>query len=295
MTQAHLDKSKSSGKERLIEAARSLIQHTSFDEITIDEVVKAADLSRPAFYYHFTGGKEELRNELIRHGYLNDTPTPDTRSTILSAALRVFARYGVSAATLDDIATEAGISRGALCWHYRTKDDLLRTIINECGTHVKLHQALDKLTQDIDDGMGLDDEAVLRRIAGGFYDSLTTESDLTRLPILVLYTHPEGAHLLAEKISRGRKPIVEYIKKRQSEGAFTTSIDASFIVQVMSTAFIVYALGRDLNSILPFTRFSREEMIDQLVTLLLHGIVRQDENEHQNQQEQQEQQKLQEQ
>ena len=279
MTQAHLDKSKSSGKERLIQAARTLIQQTTFDEITIDEIVKAADLSRPAFYYHFAGGKEELRNELIRHGYLNDTPVPDTRGNILAAALRVFARYGVSAATLDDIASEAGISRGALCWHYRTKDDLLKTIVNECGIHVKLHQALDALSEEIQSGVVLDDEAVLRRIVGGFYDSLTTEGDLTRLPILVLYTHPEGARLLAEKITRGRKPIVEYVKKRQREGAFVQSIDADFFVQVMGVAYIVYALGRGLNSLLPFAHFSREEMIDQLVSLLLHGIIRQDTND----------------
>ena len=284
MTQAHLDKSKSSGRERLIQAAHSLIQHTTFDEITIDEVVKAADLSRPAFYYHFAGGKEELRNELIRHGYLGDTHAPDTKANILSAALRVFARYGVSAATLDDIAAEAGISRGALCWHYRTKDDLLKTVVNECGMHVKLHQALDALAQDIQNGIALDDEAILHRVVAGFYDSLTTEGDVTRLPILVLYTHPEGARLLAEKIARGRKPIVEFVEKRQREGAFTTSIDASFFVQVMGTAYIVYALGSDLSNFLPFTRFSREEMIDQLVTLLLHGIVRRDTDEKQTQQ-----------
>jgi TetR/AcrR family transcriptional regulator len=282
MTQAHLDKSKSSGRERLIQAAHSLTQQTTFDEVTIDEIVKAADLSRPTFYYHFAGGKEELRSELVRHGYLGDTPAPDTRSNILSAALRVFARYGVSAATLDDIATEAGISRGALCWHYRTKDELLKTVVNECGMHVKLHQALDALTEEIQSGVVLDDEAVLRRIVGGFYDSLTTEGDLTRLPILVLYTHPEGARLLAEKITRGRKPIVEYVKKRQREGAFVQSIDANFFVQVMGVAYIVYALGRDLNSLLPFAQFSREDMIDQLVSLLLHGIVRRDTNEKQD-------------
>lgn len=282
MTQAHLDKSKSSGRERLIQAARSLTQQATFDEITIDEIVKVADLSRPAFYYHFTGGKEELRSELVRHGYLGDTPAPDTRSNILGAALRVFARYGVSAATLDDIAAEAGISRGALCWHYRTKDELLKSVVTECGTHLKLRQALDALSQDIQNGMTLDDETVLRRIVGGFYDSLTTEGDLTRLPILVLYTHPEGARLLAEKITRGRKPIVEYVEKRQREGAFVQSIDANFFVQVMGVAYIVYALGRDLNSLLPFAHFSREEMIDQLVSLLLHGIVRRDTNEKQD-------------
>jgi AcrR family transcriptional regulator len=274
MTQTHLEKSKSSGKERLIEAARSLSQNTAFDEITIDEIVKAADLSRPAFYYHFSGGKEELRGELIRHGYLSDAPTPDIHGTILNAALRVFARYGVSAATLDDISTEAGISRGALCWHYRTKDELLKAVVQECNTYTPLKQALDALEKDIQNGVELDDETVLSRVVSGFYDSFDSEGDLTRLPVLTLYTHPEAAKLLANKIARGRKPIIEYVQKRQREGAFVETIDAAFFVQTLATSFVMYALGRGLKNFLPVTHLSREETIQQLVSLLLYGIVR---------------------
>src|SRR5207253_1595215 len=99
MSETQLYKGKSS-RERLIRAALVLAQENSFDEITIDEIVKAAHLSRPAFYYHFAGGKEELRAELVQRGLLSDTPAQDTRQAVIEAALRVFARSGVLAATL---------------------------------------------------------------------------------------------------------------------------------------------------------------------------------------------------
>ncbi|GAC1624325.1 MAG: hypothetical protein NVS4B11_19570 [Ktedonobacteraceae bacterium] len=276
MTEVHLDKGKSSGKERLLQAARSLTQLKAFDEITIDEIVKAADLSRPAFYYHFSGGKEELRGELVRHGYLGDEPAPDIRQEIVEAALRVFGRSGVSSATLDDIANEAGISRGALCWHYRNKDDLLKAIIQHHESYLALRQVLEEIEQDLQHGVQLDDETFLRRVVGGFYDSLTTQSDLARLPILLLHTHPEAAHILGDKIIKGRKHITEYVRKRQEEGAFSKDIDAAFFVQIIAMSFFMCAAGRGLHDLLPFAHLSREEAITQLVSLLLYGIVRRD-------------------
>ncbi len=276
MTGVHLDKGKGSGKERLVQAARSLAQHKSFDEITIDEIVKVADLSRPAFYYHFSGGKEEMRGELVRHGYLGDEPVLDTRQGIVEAALRVFGRSGVSSATLDDIANEAGISRGALCWYYRSKDDLLTAIVQHHESYSALRQVLEEIEQDLQNGVQLSDETFLRRVVGGFYDSLTAQSDIARLPILLLYTHPKVAQIMAEKIVKGRKYITEYIRQRQEAGAFNKSIDAAFFVQIIAMSFFMRAAGPGLNDLLPFAHLSREEAIDQLVSLLLYGIVQRD-------------------
>src|SRR5205823_1779969 len=133
MTQNSVEKGKYTGKERLIQATEALITERPFDDITIEEIIKAAELSRPAFYYHFTGGKEELRAELVRQGLLDDIPTQDTRVAILDAAVRIFARSGVSAAPLEDIAAEAGVTRGTLLWHFHSKDDLVSAIIKHYG------------------------------------------------------------------------------------------------------------------------------------------------------------------
>jgi len=267
-------KRKSSGRVRLIQAAQLLAKERPFDEITIKDIIKIAELSRPAFYYHFAGGKEELRAELVGCGLLPETPTQDTRQVVLEAALRVFARSGVSAATLDDIAAEANVSRGALCWHFHNKEELLSGIIKHYGPHSMLRPVIEQIEQDLQNGIPLDDETIFRRIAGAFYDSFTAHSDYTRLAILLVYTHPEVAHILVNKIATGRKSVTKYIQKRQDQGYFCKNIDPGLFMQVMAMTFAMRVICQGLNDLLTFEQLSRDEVVDQLVTLLLYGIVK---------------------
>jgi len=276
MAEQHFYKGKCTGRERLIQATKILTEERPFDDITIEEIIKTAELSRPAFYYHFAGGKEELRAELVNQGFLDQAPTHDTRLAILEAAVRIFARSGVSAATLEDIATEAGVTRGALCWHFHSKDDLLSAIIQHYGSHSILRPVVDQIELDLQNGVQLDDETILRRLAGGFYDGFTSHGDFARLAILLIYTHPDAARILADRIVRGRKRIIEYIQKRQEDGHFCKNIDANLFLQVIAMLFAMRAIGRGLNDLLPFANLSREETIDQLVSLLLYGMVQRD-------------------
>ena len=53
------------------------------------------------------------------------------RDELLAAALRVFARRGYKEAGVDEIAAEAGYSKGAVYWHFSDKEDLLLTLLEE--------------------------------------------------------------------------------------------------------------------------------------------------------------------
>jgi AcrR family transcriptional regulator len=53
------------------------------------------------------------------------------RDEFLAAALRVFARRGYRSAGVDEIASEAGYSKGALYWHFSGKEDLLLALLEE--------------------------------------------------------------------------------------------------------------------------------------------------------------------
>lgn len=48
----------------------------------------------------------------------------ETREQLLDAAERVFHAKGVARATLDDIARDAGMTRGAIYWHFKNKTDI---------------------------------------------------------------------------------------------------------------------------------------------------------------------------
>ena len=52
----------------------------------------------------------------------------ETRQRILDAAETVFIDIGVSKASLERIAAEAGVTRGAIYWHFANKQELLTAI-----------------------------------------------------------------------------------------------------------------------------------------------------------------------
>jgi AcrR family transcriptional regulator len=55
----------------------------------------------------------------------------EARDELLNAALRVFARRGYREAGVDEIAAEAGYSKGALYWHFSGKEELLTALLEE--------------------------------------------------------------------------------------------------------------------------------------------------------------------
>lgn len=55
----------------------------------------------------------------------------EAREELLGAALRVFARRGYRQAGVDEIAAEAGYSKGALYWHFPGKEELLLALLDE--------------------------------------------------------------------------------------------------------------------------------------------------------------------
>lgn len=50
----------------------------------------------------------------------------ETRQEILDAAIKTFSERGVSATSLADIAKAAGVTRGAIYWHFKNKVDLFQ-------------------------------------------------------------------------------------------------------------------------------------------------------------------------
>lgn len=65
-----------------------------------------------------------------------------TRENIIDAAMAIVREQGVAKLTLDEAAKVAGVSKGGVLYHYKTKDDLIRgmvgRMIEQCDS---LHQS----------------------------------------------------------------------------------------------------------------------------------------------------------
>ena len=54
-----------------------------------------------------------------------------TRAQLIDAAATVFARRGFVAASLDEVAEEAGLTKGAVYSNFDSKEDLVRAVLEE--------------------------------------------------------------------------------------------------------------------------------------------------------------------
>jgi AcrR family transcriptional regulator len=66
------------------------------------------------------------------------SPAPrDTRERILRSALEVFEERGYRAASIDEIAARAGVTKGAIYYWFTDKDDLARDLQNQLWEELK--------------------------------------------------------------------------------------------------------------------------------------------------------------
>ncbi|VFS48923.1 Potential acrAB operon repressor [Budvicia aquatica] len=60
----------------------------------------------------------------------------ETRQHILDAAMHEFSKRGVSSTSLNDIAISAGVTRGAIYWHFKNKVDIFNAMWSQIESSI---------------------------------------------------------------------------------------------------------------------------------------------------------------
>src|SRR5919106_6020715 len=98
----------------------------------------------------------------------------ETRASVLAAARSVFARRGLRGASLEEIAEEAGVSRGAVYYNFDDKEHLFITLLRErCLARAERLRQAAASTDDTD--------VTIRHIATRFLEDAEEDAEWTRL------------------------------------------------------------------------------------------------------------------
>ncbi|GAA1007456.1 ScbR family autoregulator-binding transcription factor [Streptomyces thermogriseus] len=73
-----------------------------------------------------------------------------TRRAILTAAAKVFEERGYQAATITEILTTAGVTKGALYFHFQSKEDLAQGVLSEQDQRMVVPDRPSKVQQLVD-------------------------------------------------------------------------------------------------------------------------------------------------
>ena len=143
--------------------------------------------------------------------------TPEKRTLILDAAVRVFARRGYHGARVGEIAEEAGVAHGLLYHYFSSKEQVLHTIFRRTGRADRRFRAVEQA-----------DEPAREKLEGIAKILLRTWRNDPNLVTVMVREVARSPQLRARsrrwaKHSRSGERVIE---QGQAEGAVRDDLDA---------------------------------------------------------------------
>ncbi len=196
-----------------------------------------------------------------------------TRKAILDASLKVFSTKGYARTRLEDVAREAGVTRGAIYWHFANKAKLYGAAVSESVRGYR-----ERLT-----GILLSDLSPLVKIRCLMKEWLVTlqEDEAYRTLVEMTLTKTEFDDELRESvrdwfgfIERMQKAFADLVRKGIEAGEIRGETDP----EVAGLALISYLNGiEETWFIKDWTergvQFSPARMADDLVAFILRGMT----------------------
>nr|WP_314876523.1 TetR family transcriptional regulator [uncultured Pseudomonas sp.] len=99
----------------------------------------------------------------------------ETRAQIVAAAERAFYKRGVARTTLADIAQQAGVTRGAIYWHFSNKAELVQALLDS------VHESHDHLARASESEDELDPLGCLRTLLLQVLNDLVLDARTRRI------------------------------------------------------------------------------------------------------------------
>jgi AcrR family transcriptional regulator len=190
-----------------------------------------------------------------------------THQAILAAALTVFSAQGYSGATLDVVARAAGVTRGAVYWHFANKAQLYQALLQEYG-----NRALPILWQAAQEGGGF--LAVCQRILGRLLASLESDAELRAVMELSLFKTEQSAEL--EEAHRAQveatRALTAMIAGIMQQGIASGEVRADADPVDLARAFLAYQQGLFYLWLSDPASFSLRERASALASLFITGI-----------------------
>lgn len=251
-------------RDKVMAAAEKILKTKPYDQITFAEIAKEAGVHWTAVRRHF-GGKPQMR-EWLQAKQAEERRFADTRTRILEAGQRMFAEFGYAKASLDKVAAVAGMTKGAVYWHFSSKHDLFLAILEH-----SLQQQLRQLPAMIEQLFAASDpEAALAEWLQAQFDCLERESggSMLFLEFITSSREPDVREKLREVHSRILDGVSAILEKMQQKGAISARLDPSSI----SLTIDALLKGYVIEWLIDPDRCESKVLIQTIAKLLWKGL-----------------------
>lgn len=182
-----------------------------------------------------------------------------TKKSIFDAAIKIFSKSGYNGATMDEIALEAGVAKGTLYYHFKSKEEIFRFIINEgLGILADKVNYVEKNENPIDN---------LKNICRAQLAALYENKDFFKVLLSQLWGQEIRQLELRQQLRKYVDRIELYIKDAIKKG-YIREGNANF----MAYAFFGSLLSVAVYEVINIDHINLDEIVDNLVLYNLKGL-----------------------
>jgi AcrR family transcriptional regulator len=206
-------------------------------ELSISEIATEAGVSRQTVHRHF-GGTRGLRAALVADG-LEAAAGPDgsTRERLVDAAVRVLSRPEAGIVSIEAIAADAGLTKGAYYHNFVDRGEFLRAVAARVSP-------VDEIAAGIAATRDLPPRDGLLLIARTFYEAMRRRAPIMRNLAVNSASDPELTAAVMNEIASRGLPVMRAWVEGQTAAGRLLRVDPTLAIQALiAPVFMLIVLG----------------------------------------------------
>ncbi|MFC7322579.1 TetR/AcrR family transcriptional regulator [Halobacillus campisalis] len=213
--------------------------------------------------------KQDYLQHLINAGEEDVQLTPK-QAKILEAAIEIFAEKGYAATSTSEIAKKAGVAEGTIFRHYKTKKELLISIVTPGIIKLTVPFFADQFVSEVFKERSESYEQLLRKIIRNRFEFVQKNVPLLKIIIQEMAFHEELKQSFQSIFIKKIFPKFDEAVTQFKKDGLIVDYPSSSIIRFTMTTIIGFIITRFL--ILPEAEWDDDEEIDRTIRMLMHGI-----------------------
>jgi len=184
----------------------------------------------------------------------------NTKKLIFEAAINIFSNCGYSGATMDDISLKAGVAKGTLYYHFKSKEDIFNFTISE---------GMDVIKEEIEALLLVDQNPIekLKALCKLELKLVYKNRDFFKVVLSQLWGKETRQQELREAIHNHIKCFEKFIVPAM-EGGYIRNAEPTFIAYNIFGTMCSSAVYELINK----SETSMDDTIEELMNYILKGI-----------------------
>ncbi|MFX3625498.1 MAG: TetR/AcrR family transcriptional regulator [Ectobacillus sp.] len=204
--------------------------------------------------------------------FLTSTDKPNERQIkILQAAVDIFAEKGYASASTNEIARRAGVAEGTIFRYYKTKKDLLFSIVFPILTKFAAPFFIQNFAKQVFEESYDSYEQFLRAVIRNRFEFVQKHLPILKILVQEVPFHPELKReiqeVFEEEIYLRFTQIIRYFQ----EQGHIIEIPPASVVRLTVSSIIGFLLTRFI--LLPEASWDDEREIEYTIQFILHGLI----------------------